>query len=141
VVNSQQYKDESEIKSMKEITMANQTNSTRRTASAKKSGTGLKALIMAASVALTLGGWGILAATQAQDAVASVPPASVSAQPANSTDQTQSHSDDSHIRQSERSTQPANPSRSPTNRSFGSQGQTTAPFGQPRAITRSRSSR
>jgi hypothetical protein len=53
--------------------MANQTNSTRRAAPAKKSATGIKVLIMAASVGMTLGGWGILAASQAQTALASAP--------------------------------------------------------------------
>lgn len=99
--------------------MANQTNSTRRPASAQKSATGLKALIMAASVALTLGGWGILAANQTQDALASAPQSQAFVQPVNPTNQT----------------------RSRTNNSSTFQSQTSTPLTQPRAITRTRSSR
>lgn len=97
--------------------MANQSHSTRRPASAQKSATGLKALIMAASVALTLGGWGVLAANQTQDALASAPQSFT--QPANPTNQT----------------------RSRANNSSTFQNQTVAPLTQPRAIARTRSSR
>ncbi len=64
--------------------MPNQTNSTKRAAPAKKSGVGLKALIMAASVGITLGGWGVLAASQAQNALAAAPQSQAVVQPANS---------------------------------------------------------
>ncbi len=50
--------------------MANQTNPVKRKAGASKSATGIKALIMTASVAITLGGWGALAVGQAQNAFA-----------------------------------------------------------------------
>ena len=99
--------------------MPNQTNSTRRAAPAKKSGTGLKALIMAASVGITLGGWGILAASQAQNALAAAPQSQAFAQSANTTTQT----------------------RSSANNSTTFQSQSAAPLVQPRAITRTRSSR
>ncbi len=52
--------------------MGTQTNPVRWKANTK-SATGVKALIMAASVAMTLGGWGILAVGQINDAQASVP--------------------------------------------------------------------
>ena len=48
--------------------MTRQTDSMKRTASARKSGTGIKAIIMAASLAATIGGWGILAVGQVNDA-------------------------------------------------------------------------
>ena len=47
--------------------MTRQTELMKRTASARKSGTGIKAIIMAASLAATIGGWGILAAGQIND--------------------------------------------------------------------------
>jgi len=94
--------------------MSSQTNSTRRTVPAKKSGTGLKALIMAASVGITLGGWGILAASQAQNALAATSQSQAFVPTTNSTAQTFSSANSS-----------------PT-----FQGQL-----QPRAITRTRSSR
>jgi hypothetical protein len=94
--------------------MPNQTNSTKRMVSAKKSGVGLKALIMAASVGITLGGWGILAANQAQNALAAAPQSQAFVQSANSTTLTLSSAN--------------------TSTTFQSQ------F-QPRAITRTRSSR
>jgi hypothetical protein len=99
--------------------MPNQMNSTRRTAPAKKSGTGLKALIMAASVGITLGGWGVLAAGQAQNALAAAPQSQAFVQSDNSTAQT----------------------RSSTNPLSTFQSQPAAPLVQPRAITRTRSSR
>ncbi len=99
--------------------MPNQTNSTRRTAPAKKSGTGLKALIMAASVGITLGGWGILAASQAQNALAATSQSQAFVQSANATTQTGSSANNSSTFQS----------------------QSAAPLVQPRAITRTRSSR
>lgn len=43
----------------------------KNTKPAKKSATGIKAFIMAASLAITLGGWGILAVGQSQGFVAS----------------------------------------------------------------------
>jgi hypothetical protein len=104
---------------MKEVTMANQTNSIKRAAPAKKSGTGLKALIMAASVGITLGGWGILAASQAQNALAATSQSQALVQSTNSTTQT----------------------RSSANNSSTLQSQPAAPLVQPRAITRTRSSR
>jgi hypothetical protein len=97
--------------------MTRQMNSTRRPTSAPRSAAGLKALIMAASVALTLGGWGILAANQTQDALASAPQSQAFVQPVNPTNATR------------------------TNNSSTLQGQTTAPLSQPRAIARTRSSR
>jgi hypothetical protein len=106
-------------KSAKEITMANQTNSTRRTAPAKKSATGIKALIMAASVGMTLGGWGILAASQAQTALASAPQSQAFVQSASPSTQT----------------------RLGANNSSTILGQAVAPSTQPRAIARTRSSR
>ena len=99
--------------------MANQTNSTRRPASAQKSGTGLKALIMAASVGITLGGWGILAAGQTQDANAAAPQSQAYVQTGSPTTQTGSRGSNSST----------------------FQGQSAAPLVQPRAITRTRSSR
>jgi hypothetical protein len=96
--------------------MANQTNSTRRPASAQKSGTGLKALIMAASVAMTIGGWGILAASQAQNPLAA-PQSQAFVQPASPTTQTGSRATNSI------------------------QFQPAAPFARPLAIARTRSSR
>lgn len=96
--------------------MANQTKSTRRTASAQKSGTGLKAFIMAASVAMTIGGWGILAAGQAQNALAA-PQSQAFVQPASPTTQTGSLATNSI------------------------QFQPAAPFARPLAIARTRSSR
>jgi hypothetical protein len=56
-----------------EENMTRQSESMKRTASARKSGTGIKALIMAASLAATLGGWGILAAGQVAAATAMQP--------------------------------------------------------------------
>ena len=51
----------------------------------KSNGTnGIKALIMAGSLAVTLGGWGILAAGQLQNTVATVAQPQAIAQPANS---------------------------------------------------------
>ena len=99
--------------------MANQTNSTKRGAPAKKSGAGLKALIMAASVGITLGGWGVLAASQAQNALAATPQSQAFVQSANSTTRT----------------------RSSENNSSTFQSQSAASLVQPRAITRTRSSR
>jgi hypothetical protein len=99
--------------------MPNQTNSTRRAAPAKKSGVGLKALIMAASVGITLGGWGVLAASQAQNALAAAPQSQAFVQSANSTTGT----------------------RSSANGASTFQSQSSAPLVQPRAITRTRSSR
>ncbi len=49
--------------------MTNTTNTVKRNSPAKKSGNGIKALIMAGSLAATIGGWGILALGQIQGAV------------------------------------------------------------------------
>jgi hypothetical protein len=51
---------------MKEITVTNSTNSTIRKP-AKKNATGMKAFIMAASLGITMGGWGLLAIGQTQN--------------------------------------------------------------------------
>ncbi len=50
--------------------MHSQPTTTKSTTPARKGATGIKAFIMAASLAVTLGGWGILAVGQAGDAVA-----------------------------------------------------------------------
>ncbi len=50
--------------------MNNQTVPRPRKPASKKNTTGVKAMIMAASVGITLGGWGILAAGQVQNAQA-----------------------------------------------------------------------
>ena len=99
--------------------MANQMNSTRRAAPAKKSTTGIKVLIMAASVGMTLGGWGILAASQAQTALASAPQSQAFVQSTSPSTQTQLRGN--------------NPSTI--------QDQAVVPSTQPRAIARTRSSR
>lgn len=65
--------------------MTKQTNSTKRTAPAQKSGTGIKALIMAASLAATIGGWGILAVGQIPSAIVAMQQAPVVTQPGGTT--------------------------------------------------------
>jgi len=58
------------------------TNSTVRRPAANKSARGIKALIMAASLAITLGGWGMLAAGQAANNAANAPAPAVQPAPA-----------------------------------------------------------
>jgi hypothetical protein len=60
--------------------MTRQTDSLKRTASARKSGAGIKAIIMAASLAATIGGWGVLAVGQVSDAAAAFQPSPLIAQ-------------------------------------------------------------
>lgn len=98
--------------------MTNQTNSIKRTSSAQKSGTGIKALIMAASLAATIGGWGILAIGQVNDTVVA-------------------------MQQSPALVQPANPATQNSVRITNSTAlrQVTAPLAQPFPIARTRSSR
>jgi len=56
----------------------------------KSNGTnGIKALIMAGSLAVTLGGWGILAAGQLQNTVATVAQPQAIVQPVNNSNNTQ----------------------------------------------------
>lgn len=93
--------------------MYNQTDSTKRTARPNKRGAGIKALIMAASLAMTIGGWGILAVGQAGNALAAGQPAT------NSTSQ--------------------NSTRSVS--STSSVSQSTASISRPNAVARTRSSR
>lgn len=108
------------IKSTQGITMVNQTNSIKRTAPAqKKSGAGIKALIMAASLAATIGGWGILAIGQTNDALATTAQPQALVQSASPAGQT-----------SARTTNQQTTLR-----------QVPAPVTQPRAVARTRSSR
>ncbi len=93
--------------------MNNQTRASARKAS-KKGAAGIKAMIMAASIGITLGGWGVLAAGQAVQAAA--PLSQSSTVSANSLNNTQSNSS--------------------TNLS-----QSVPFFSQPGAIARTRSSR
>jgi hypothetical protein len=65
--------------------MKNQTQAIKRKSSARKSTTGIKAFMMVASIVMTIGGWGILALGQAQDALAAAQPAIV--QPASAVTQ------------------------------------------------------
>ena len=96
--------------------MYSQTDSKIRTARPNKGGAGIKALIMAASLAMTIGGWGILAVGQAGNALA----AGQQALPAtNSTSQ--------------------NNTRSVS--STSSLSQSTASISRPNAVARTRSSR
>jgi hypothetical protein len=60
--------------------MNRQSDSIKRTASAQKSGTGIKAIIMAASLAATIGGWGILAIGQVSDTAVAMQQSPVIAQ-------------------------------------------------------------
>jgi hypothetical protein len=53
--------------------MKNQTQVIKRKSTARKSTTGIKAIMMVASIVMTIGGWGILALGQAQDALAAQP--------------------------------------------------------------------
>ncbi len=97
--------------------MANQTGSVKRTAPAKKSGTGLKALIMTVSLAMMIGGGGTLAAGQSQNAIDPALQSQTFAQPSS----------------------PAPQTRLRANNSI--QFQAAAPATQPRPIARTRSSR
>ena len=99
--------------------MYSQANTTKRTTPARKGGTGIKAFIMAASLAVTIGGWGILAVGQAANAVAAGQPA----QPATSATNTTSQS---ALR---------------TTGSSASLSQSTAFVSRPSAVARTRSSR
>lgn len=47
--------------------MTRQSDSIKRTTSTRKGGAGIKTIIMAASLAATIGGWGILAVGQVND--------------------------------------------------------------------------
>lgn len=96
--------------------MYSQANTTKRTTPARKGGTGIKAFIMAASLAVTIGGWGILAVGQAADAVAAGQPATSAT---NSTSQ----------------------STFTTTGSSASLSQSTAFVSRPSAVARTRSSR
>ena len=97
--------------------MTNQTNSMKRTASAQKSGTGIKAIIMAASLAATIGGWGVLAIGQVNDTVAALQQSPALVQSSGTTIQNNSTNQATTLRQ------------------------VTIPATQPRAIARTRSSR
>ena len=97
--------------------MTNQTNSMKRAAPAQKSGTGAKAIIMAASLAATIGGWGILAIGQVNDTVAAIQQPSTLIQSAGTTIQNNAANQTTTLRQ------------------------VTIPATQPRAIARTRSSR
>ncbi len=70
----------------KENTMATLIH-TSKPAAAKKSTTGVKALIMAASLAITVGGWGILATQQTQGTLAGTQPAQITSPSTSSTTQ------------------------------------------------------
>ncbi len=65
--------------------MNHQTQAIKRRPTARKSTTGIKAFMMVASIAMTVGGWGILALGQAQGALAAAQPAIV--QPASTINQ------------------------------------------------------
>ena len=65
--------------------MTKQTDSVKRTAPARKSGTGIKAIIMAASLAATIGGWGILAVGQVNDTAVAMQQSPAIAQPGGTT--------------------------------------------------------
>ena len=97
--------------------MTNPTNSVKRTASAQKSGTGLKAIIMAASLAATIGGWGLLAVGQVQSAVVAMQQSPAFVQSAGTTTQNSATNQATTLRQ------------------------VTIPATQPRSIARTRSSR
>jgi hypothetical protein len=90
----------------------------KRTALARKDGTGIKAIIMAASLAATIGGWGILAVGQVNDAAVAMQQSPVIAQSGGATVQ---------------NNLPA------TNQT--TLRQATIPTNQPRAVARTRSSR
>lgn len=99
--------------------MHSQANSTKRATPAPKGGTGIKAFIMAASLAVTIGGWGILAAGQVGDAVAAGQQAQQVTSAANTTSQTTLSSTGSSA----------------------SLSQSTASVSRPSAVARTRSSR
>ena len=65
----------------KEANVTNSTPATKRPVAQGKDTNGMKALIMVTSLAVTLGGWGLLAASQVSNALA----ASNTTQPAMST--------------------------------------------------------
>lgn len=68
--------------------MTNSTPATKRPVAHDKDTTGMKALIMVTSLAVTLGGWGLLAASQVSNALA----ASSNSQPAVSSNTTTTQS-------------------------------------------------
>lgn len=71
--------------------MTSQTTQVKRTSSSG-GGMGIKMLIMAASVASTVGGWALLAAGQLQDTLAAAQQPQAIVQPANSATQNSLHS-------------------------------------------------
>ncbi len=77
--------------------MTTRSDSAKRKSSTKKNTNGIKALIMAASLGITLGGWGILATGQTQTAQASSQPAQVIVPTTNSTTQSSGGTNSSRI--------------------------------------------
>jgi hypothetical protein len=65
--------------------MTNQINSVKRTTSVQKNGTGIKAIIMAASLVATIGGWGVLAVGQVNDTIVAMQQAPALVQSAGTT--------------------------------------------------------
>ena len=90
--------------------MSRQADSMKHTPSTRKTGAGIKAIIMAASVAATLGGWAMLAMSQVSDAAAAAQPSPLVAQSGSTTIQNNSvFNNQSTLRQS---TIPTTPQRS-----------------------------
>ena len=65
--------------------MSKQIVSMKRTTSARKSGTGIKAAIMAVSLAATIGGWGVLALGQVNDTAVALQQSPVAVQSSSAT--------------------------------------------------------
>ncbi len=90
--------------------MSKQADSMKQAQSTRKSGAGIKAIIMAASVAATMGGWAMLAMSQVSDAAAATQPSPLVAQSGSTTIQNNpAVNNQSTLRQS---TVPSTPLRS-----------------------------